>query len=263
LKPRKLSRQAGGRNGGGRSKGARQAGAADGLNFDTVDANSIVKTQVSDARLVSERRSHLIATAIDLFSDKGYHATTVKELAEVAEVSPGLIYQYFEDKEDILFMSLQVVVHSISRVIPAAMEEVDHPVAKFAVAFTQYCRIVDQNRRAVELTYRETKSLRRVYRDALKDMEIETNAIIKQSLEECIRRGLMRPISTDLFVYQVIITAQTWALKHWRLSKITDIDEYIRANLDFLLTAALTRKGWNSYRRNLGAPGPDAAPPRT
>lgn len=235
-----------------RARSAKKTTQNGSLNFDTLNSGSVVKSQVTDSKLVSERRSQLIATAVDLFSRKGYYDTTVKELADVARVSPGLVYQYFEDKEDILFLSLQVVVHSINRVIPAAIDGVEHPVTKFAVAFSEYCRIVDKNRSAVQLTYRESKSLRAEYRNALKNMEIETNAIIKKCLDECVRRGFMRDINTDLFVYQVITTAQVWSLKHWRFATMTSIDEYIRINLDFLLSAVLTRKGWKSYLKDIG-----------
>ena len=217
------------------------------LNFDMLHADSMVKTQVSDSKLVGERRSQLVLTAIELFSRKGYHATTVKEIADLARVSPGLVYQYFEDKEDILFLSLQVVVHSINRVIPPAIDGVEHPVTKFAVAFIEYCNIVDKNRQAVELTYRETKSLNSEYRNALKGMETTTNSIIKVCLDECVRRKYMRDVNMEIFVYQVILAAQTWALKHWRLSSMTTAQEYTRTQLDFLLNAVLTKSGWNSY----------------
>jgi AcrR family transcriptional regulator len=234
-----------------RPQSAERSTETSNLNFDTIQDDKTIKTQVSDLRLVNERRSHLIAVAIDLFSKKGYYDTTVKELAEVARVSPGLVYQYFEDKEDILFLSLQVVVHSINRVIPVAIEAFDHPVTKFAVAFRKYCEIVDQNRSAVQLTYRETKSLGRDYRTALKNMEIETNAIIQNCLHESIDRGFMRPVNTQLFVYQVITAAQTWSLKYWRLKSITNIDDYTEANLDVLLHAVLTAKGWSSYLKDI------------
>lgn len=40
--------------------------------------------------------------AIEVISRKGYFQTSVKEIAEEAGVSAGTIYNYFEDKQDIL-----------------------------------------------------------------------------------------------------------------------------------------------------------------
>jgi AcrR family transcriptional regulator len=40
--------------------------------------------------------------ALELFSDKGYHAASMREIALKAGISLGLSYNYFKSKEDIL-----------------------------------------------------------------------------------------------------------------------------------------------------------------
>jgi AcrR family transcriptional regulator len=48
------------------------------------------------------RRHQLIDTALALFAEKGYENATIKDLAEACGVAPGLVYHYFESKEDLL-----------------------------------------------------------------------------------------------------------------------------------------------------------------
>ena len=51
-----------------------------------------------------QRTRELIASnALELFSEHGYHATTVADIAEAAEVSERTVFGYFATKEDILF----------------------------------------------------------------------------------------------------------------------------------------------------------------
>jgi len=50
----------------------------------------------------SDRRNQLIDVALRLFSEKGYEASTIKELAEAGGVAQGLFYHYFPSKEDLL-----------------------------------------------------------------------------------------------------------------------------------------------------------------
>jgi AcrR family transcriptional regulator len=51
-----------------------------------------------------QRTRELIAdVALQLFSERGYQATTVAEIAEAAEVSERTVFGYFATKEDILF----------------------------------------------------------------------------------------------------------------------------------------------------------------
>lgn len=40
--------------------------------------------------------------ALELFANEGYHATSVSKIAKKAHVSKGLIYNYYNSKEDIL-----------------------------------------------------------------------------------------------------------------------------------------------------------------
>jgi AcrR family transcriptional regulator len=52
-----------------------------------------------------ERINSILNAAMQVFSVKGYWATTLDEIAERASVSKGLLYTYFNSKEDI-FLSL-------------------------------------------------------------------------------------------------------------------------------------------------------------
>ena len=58
------------------------------------------KEQLEEIREASTRK--ILMAALELFGTKGYDATSVSELASKAEVSKGLIYNYFKSKEHIL-----------------------------------------------------------------------------------------------------------------------------------------------------------------
>ena len=50
----------------------------------------------------ADNRERLVAAGYTVLSEKGYEATTVKEVARVADVSPGLFHYYFASKEELL-----------------------------------------------------------------------------------------------------------------------------------------------------------------
>jgi len=55
----------------------------------------------------ADNRERLIAAGYKVLSEKGCEATTVKEVARVAGVSPGLFHYYFASKDDLLRAVLQ------------------------------------------------------------------------------------------------------------------------------------------------------------
>lgn len=48
------------------------------------------------------RREQLLSTALQLFREQGYAATTTKKIAEVAGVTEGLVFHYFGTKDALL-----------------------------------------------------------------------------------------------------------------------------------------------------------------
>ncbi|MBL9027587.1 MAG: TetR/AcrR family transcriptional regulator [Myxococcales bacterium] len=49
-----------------------------------------------------EARQRLYETALRLFAARGYEATTLRDIAKEAEVSPGLLYRYFDSKQAVV-----------------------------------------------------------------------------------------------------------------------------------------------------------------
>lgn len=60
-----------------------------------------------------EKKEKIIKSGFELICDKGYYNTNTAEIAKAAEVSTGIVYQYFKDKHDILIAGLNNYADSI------------------------------------------------------------------------------------------------------------------------------------------------------
>ncbi|HUN69740.1 MAG TPA: TetR/AcrR family transcriptional regulator, partial [Burkholderiales bacterium] len=101
-----------------------------------------VASAVGDPKLVEERREQIVKAATKLFSEQGYYLTTIQDIAREAGISVGLIYQYFKDKDDVLFLTLKLVLETYEKVIPEAIETAEHPLERLCLAIGAYCRVV-------------------------------------------------------------------------------------------------------------------------
>ena len=199
-----------------------------------------VKARVEDAALVERRRRQVVAAAIALFGKRGYHASTIRDIAAAAGVSVGLIYQYFGDKEDVLFLAIVDVLDSYRRRIPVATAGTADPLERLRAAVHAYCSVIDANVDATVLAYRETKSLRKARRNVIKQKEADTNALLARYVEDCIAEGLFdKRLDVALFVYQIVMFAHAWALKAWHFRPRMSVDEYVARGLELIVTPLL------------------------
>jgi len=60
-----------------------------------------------------DRRDHLIRTAVALFADEGVAATSIVRLTHAAEVSNGIFYHYFANKQELEDAVAQVVIDDL------------------------------------------------------------------------------------------------------------------------------------------------------
>ncbi|MEZ4774786.1 MAG: TetR/AcrR family transcriptional regulator [Bacteroidia bacterium] len=58
------------------------------------------KKQLEEIR--GQSREKILNAALELFAEQGYHNTSINQIRIKAEVSKGLIYNYFESKEQLL-----------------------------------------------------------------------------------------------------------------------------------------------------------------
>lgn len=208
-----------------------------------------VRNKVNDTALVVKRRSQILGAAIQLFGKRGYHATTIREIAERAGVSTGLVYQYFGEKEDVLFLALQTVLDSYKERIPPATAGILDPLERFRAAVHAYCRIIDANIDATVLAYRETKSVSPARRNVIKQKETETNALIENCVRDCVKAGLFENVDAELLTYHIVMFAHAWALKAWHFRGKMTVEQYVDRNLALLLNPILTERGRREDQR--------------
>lgn len=59
------------------------------------------ETRIPTQKRSIEKRNRIIEKGFELMCEQGYYNTTIPDIAKYADVSVGIIYQYFSDKKDI------------------------------------------------------------------------------------------------------------------------------------------------------------------
>jgi len=76
------------------------------------------------------QRQEMLAAALVLFSEKGYHSVSMLEIAEKAEFALGTLYKFFKNKEDLYKALIMEQAGRFHDAVTKAIEEPDDEVEK-------------------------------------------------------------------------------------------------------------------------------------
>lgn len=81
-------------------------------------------------RSPEERREQILRAAESLFAEQGFERTTTREIAQVADISEGTIYKYFESKQQILFAMVSHMIEPLAELFAEQQDADDEAIIK-------------------------------------------------------------------------------------------------------------------------------------
>ena len=101
--------------------------------------------------LRSRRRADMISIAAELFAQKGYRATTVREIADAAGILSGSLYHHFDSKESIGDEILSGFINEVLANYRAAVDSAPDPRAALEQIVRSTSRTLSQHRAALTM----------------------------------------------------------------------------------------------------------------
>ena len=89
------------------------------------------------------------------------------------------------------------------------------------------------------LTYRESRTLDAAGRAQIKELEIASAAPLRTAIEAGIAAGIFAEVNVDLMVFDIMLLAHGWALKHWHFGELYSLDDYIGLQTRYALNSLL------------------------
>jgi AcrR family transcriptional regulator len=87
-----------------------------------------------------QTRERIRAAAAELFTDRGYGAATMREIAKRAHVGIGTLFNYAEDKRDLVFLIFNEELNAITDVALAAPRPGERLVEQLLAVFRVHYR---------------------------------------------------------------------------------------------------------------------------
>jgi AcrR family transcriptional regulator len=124
------------------------------------------------AELVATKERQIAAGASKVMLKKGYHATTIREIARECGMSMGQLYTYISSKDDVLYIVFRQMYQTfIEHIKLSKQEEVKAPVDRLREAIMHTLKFMSSQGKYVQLLFTESRHLDKQHLNAILDMD--------------------------------------------------------------------------------------------
>ena len=209
----------------------------------------IIPTTIKSKELVEKRREQIVLAAINIFSKKGFHKATLRELSEVAGISHGNIYDYVGTKEDIFFLLHEYMDKLATDALHRSIENINDPFEKLRRMVRSEFNLMYQWADAILLIYQECHILNKPLLKKLLKRESAHIRLYEIVIQECIKKGSLLDCNTKAVANLIKAMVDAWVLKRWDLKEHVTQLEMEKSILDLVFNGFINVK--SSKSRNL------------
>jgi AcrR family transcriptional regulator len=183
----------------------------------------------------------LLRVAVDLFSQKGYLNTSIRDIATKAGIASSIIYHYFRDKEEMLFE----IINSTTQDLMQSLRETEEKIKDPEECLREMLRgdIVDfkiNRKKESIIVVSDTHLLREKYHKIMVKMQREIFDLYMKKLYELSEQGRLRD-DIDLLVMNFSIFGTINSFYQWYHEKGRLTREEVAQNIITFLLHAITR----------------------
>jgi AcrR family transcriptional regulator len=166
---------------------AGSAGTADG------GGQAATRTAVDPwAYLTPESSRRLLVTALEAFADQGYHATTTRDIATRAGMSPAALDVHFPSKGALLAQISRVGHQASLELVRAALARGEDPVARLRAVVGDFAAWHAEHHRVARVVHYELAALPEEDRSATIEVRRQIEDLVAEEIRAGVASGTMR-----------------------------------------------------------------------
>jgi AcrR family transcriptional regulator len=146
-----------------------------------------------------EKLEFILRTASQIFAQKGYHPTTMRDISRATEVSLSGLYHYCESKEELLFLIQDNCFGRVLERLEERLVDVDDPVEKLRIFIENHLSFFAANMAEMKVLSHEGESLAGEKHRHVANKKKEYTRRVRQILGE-LQRVKQKQTKVDLTV---------------------------------------------------------------
>ncbi len=170
---------------------------------------------------MSARRNELTRQAARLFAEKGYHGTSIGDLAEAMGVQKGSLYAHIASKQDLLYATMREGADAFHAGLDAVPDGIK-ATEKIRLALRSHLRVVAEQLDVATVFVREWRYLEGERREEILRERRRYEERFRALLREGRELGELRTDLDDATAALLALSAANWAYTWLRPGRDTD-----------------------------------------
>ncbi|WP_038042445.1 TetR/AcrR family transcriptional regulator [Thermus tengchongensis] len=180
-----------------------------------------------------ERREQILTIAGHLFSQRGYHATSMRELAKHLNLQGGSLYAHITSKEELL---IEVVRQAAERFLKVLEGLKGDPVAKLKGLVRGHLGVIAQELPRATVFFHEWKHLSPPLLEEAKALRRRYEEGVQAVIQEGMEQGVFRVDNLRLATL-FVLSALNWTYQWYRPDGPLSLEELSEAYATLILRA--------------------------
>lgn len=141
------------------------------------------------AEVTPEAARRLLVAAVDAFAERGYHATTTRDIAGRAGMSPAALYIHYRTKEELLHRISRIGHDRALFVLEAAADGGGAAAERLAEAVRSFVRWHAERHTTARVVQYELDALGEEHRAEIVELRRRSDAVVRRIIGEGVRAG--------------------------------------------------------------------------
>ncbi len=163
-----------------------------------------LKETANDATLA--RKREVIKVAARLFAAKGYHATTLDEIAEEIGVTKPALYYYIDNKQDILQNIIGMMKERLENTTAAGRSDLP-PKERLENLIRLMVKYAAEDKELTLIGFEQANILPKRSRNALKRRNKEVEQVVEEILKEGKEKGIFDVRDVKMTTFAILAVA--------------------------------------------------------
>ncbi|MEJ8634011.1 MULTISPECIES: TetR/AcrR family transcriptional regulator [Streptomyces] len=136
-----------------------------------------------------EAARKLLVAAVEAFAERGYHATTTRDIAGRAGMSPAALYIHYKTKEELLHRISRIGHDRALEVLSAASARGTTPGERLAAAVSSFVRWHAGRHNTARVVQYELDALSEEHRTEIVELRRRSDAVVREILHDGVAAG--------------------------------------------------------------------------